>query len=160
MGQKLRVLCPPFGKGGAGSPSNTMSLGSRPTFLHSGVLIHQAIWTQQIWATNWGAAPLWGRGPGSPSNTMWPGPKPTCMQSFTSIRPTVWPQYTNITDSTDNGLRANRFTTSHPKINLTIHCKNISHYVNEAHSREMYQSARYPWKIFHSPSCSGVVWKC
>jgi len=39
MGRKLG-LCPLFGDEGAGSPSNTMSLGSRPTFLPSGILIH------------------------------------------------------------------------------------------------------------------------
>jgi len=65
-----------------------MSLGSRPTFLPHGILIHQAIWPQQLWAENWGqAVPLWGRGAGSPSNTIWPGPRPTsCQVSSRSIR--------------------------------------------------------------------------
>ena len=105
MGRKLGAL-PPFLGRGAGSPSDTMSLGSRPTFLPSGILIHQVVWPQQIWAENWGTVPLWGRGPGSSSNTIWPGPRPTCTPSFISIRPTVWPQYTNVTDwkeQTDNG---------------------------------------------------------
>jgi len=31
-----------------------MSLGPRPTFLPIGILIHAAIWPQQIWAENWG----------------------------------------------------------------------------------------------------------
>jgi len=52
---------------------------------------------QQIWAENWGCAPL-GRGAGSLSNTMWPWPRPTCMSSFTLIHPTVWSQYTTVTD--------------------------------------------------------------
>jgi len=88
--------CAPF-PGGAGSPSNTMSLGPRPTSLPSGVLIHR----QQIWAENWGAGPLWGGGAGSPSNTMWPAPRPTCTPSFILIHSTVWPQYTNVADKTD-----------------------------------------------------------
>jgi len=96
---KLRGICPLLGRGD-GSPSNTMLLRLRPTSLLSGILIHPAIWPQQIWAKNWRAVPLRGRGPGSPSNTMWPGPRPTCMPSFILIHPTVWPQYTNVTDRT------------------------------------------------------------
>ena len=33
-------------------------IGSMPTSLTSGILIHLAIWPQQIWVENWGAA--WG----------------------------------------------------------------------------------------------------
>ena len=63
---------------------------------------HTAIWSQQIWAENWGAVLLWGGGSaGSPSNTLWPGPRPTCMPSFILISPTVWPQCTNVTDRKD-----------------------------------------------------------
>jgi len=40
---KIGGLWPLFGEGGAGSPSNTMSLGSRPTVLPSDILIHGAI---------------------------------------------------------------------------------------------------------------------
>jgi len=72
MGQKLGAL-PHFWGGGAGSPSDTMLLGSRPTFLPSGILIHPwhpAIWPQQIWAENWGLCPFGGEESGSPSNTM------------------------------------------------------------------------------------------
>ena len=60
MGRKLGQALPPFWGGGAGSPSNTMSLGPRPTSLPSGILIHPAIWQQQTWAENWGSgcAPL------------------------------------------------------------------------------------------------------
>ena len=82
----------------AGFPYSTMSLGPRPASLPSGILIHPAIWPQQIWAENWVALPLWGRGAGSLSNTMWPGPRPTCLPSFILIHPTVWSQYTSITD--------------------------------------------------------------
>jgi len=56
-GRKLGSSAPLLGRG-AGSPSNTMSLGPRPTSLPSGVLIDSAIWPQQIWAENWGCEPL------------------------------------------------------------------------------------------------------
>jgi len=95
MGRKLRGSAPFWGEG-AGSPSNTMSLGLKPTVLPSGILIHPAIWPQQIWAENWWLCPFGGGG----ANTMWPGPRPTCMPSFILIRPTVWPQYTSVTNST------------------------------------------------------------
>ena len=62
MGQKIEGALSPFRGGAAVSPSNTMLLGSRPTSLLSGILVHPAIWPQQIWAENWGAVPLWGRG--------------------------------------------------------------------------------------------------
>jgi len=62
---KIRALkdgciCSLLGRGWV-SNSNTMSLWSRPTFLPSCILIHRAIWPQQIWAKNLGAVPLWGR---------------------------------------------------------------------------------------------------
>ena len=88
MGRKLG-LCPFLGKG-AGSPSNTMSHGLRPTSILGGILIQPAVWPQQAWAENVGA--------GSPCNTMWPGPRPTSMPSLILIHSTVWPQYTNVTD--------------------------------------------------------------
>jgi len=62
----------PFGEGGAGSPSNTKSPGPMPTSIPSRTLIYPAIWPQQIWEENYGAASLWGRGSWVPSNTMWP----------------------------------------------------------------------------------------
>ena len=106
MGWKLRVgLCPLLGRR-SWTPSNTMSLGPRPTSLPSGILIHRAIWPQQIWVENWGLCQNWGlcpfgEGTGSPCNTMWPGPR----ASFTLIHPTVWPQCTNVTDRTDIASR-------------------------------------------------------
>jgi len=39
---------PPFSGGGAGSPSNAMSLGLRPTSLPSGVLIHPLATTDMV----------------------------------------------------------------------------------------------------------------
>jgi len=56
------VLClPAFLRGGAGSPSNTMSPEPRPTSVPSGILIHAAVWPQQKCAENWEAVPLLGR---------------------------------------------------------------------------------------------------
>ena len=88
-GPKTGEALPPFWRGRTGSPSNTMSLWSKPTSLPSGILMHPASWPQQIWAENWGPVPHWGRRAGSPSNTIWPGPRPTRMPSFILIRPTV-----------------------------------------------------------------------
>jgi len=88
---------------GTGPPSNTMSLGSRSTFLPSGILIYRAILQQQIWAENWrGCAPLGegDLGPHLPQCGQERG-LPTCMPNFILIRPTVWPQYTNVTDRQD-----------------------------------------------------------
>jgi len=47
---------------GAGSLSNTKLPGLRPISIPSGILIHPAIWPQQIWAENWGAPPPLGEG--------------------------------------------------------------------------------------------------
>jgi len=47
----------PFGGGGAGSQSNTMLPVTRPTSLSSGILIHPAVWPQQIQAKTWGLCP-------------------------------------------------------------------------------------------------------
>jgi len=105
MGRKFGGDPPPFW-GGERGPHLTQSPGPRPTSTPSGILIHAAIWPQQIWAENWwGCAPLGDGGAGSPSNTVWPGPRPICVPSFILIRLTVWPQYTNVTDRTgqDNG---------------------------------------------------------
>ena len=51
-----------------------MSPEPRPTSIPSGILIYAAIWSQRIWAENWGLFPFGWGGAGSPSNTMWPGP--------------------------------------------------------------------------------------
>jgi len=45
MGRKMGGCCAPF-RWGAGSPSNTMSPGTRPTSVPSGILIHQTVWPQ------------------------------------------------------------------------------------------------------------------
>ena len=103
MGQKLGRGSCPFAGGGAGSPSRTMWRGLRPISMPSGILIHAAIWPQQIWAKNWegGSAPFLGRGTGSPFKTMWL--RHTSMPSFILIHPSVWLQYTNVTDRQDIG---------------------------------------------------------
>jgi len=106
-GTKIGGFCPAFWGGGAGSPSNTMSLGLRPTSPYQ-----VASWSIQPFGDNrYGpkivvSASFWGRGAGSPSNRMWPGQRPTCRPSFVLIQPIVWPQYTSVTDRTDNGLIA------------------------------------------------------
>ena len=78
IGRKLGAV--PL-RGGAGSPSNTMSPGWRSTCLPSGILIHPAVWPQQTWAENWGCCAPFG-GAWSPSNTMWPGPRPMFRAKF------------------------------------------------------------------------------
>ena len=74
--------------------SNTKSPWPRHSSIPSDILIHAAIWSQQIWAKN--CRDFAGGGAGFPSNTMWPGSRPTYMPSLILIRPTVWPQCTNI----------------------------------------------------------------
>jgi len=44
--------CDPFGWGGAGSPSNTMWPGPRPTSMTSSILIHPTDWPQYTNVTN------------------------------------------------------------------------------------------------------------
>jgi len=58
MGRKLGAM--PLLVRGAGSQSSTVWPGPRPTSVPSGILIHPAIWPQQVWAENWklgGCAP-------------------------------------------------------------------------------------------------------
>jgi len=38
--------------GGAGSPSNTKSPGTRPTSIPSGISVHPALWPQRTWTEN------------------------------------------------------------------------------------------------------------
>jgi len=72
-GPKIGGCCPTPFLEGAGSPSSTMSPVPRPISLPSGILTHPAIWSQQIWAENWGLLLFGGGEAGSPSNTMRPG---------------------------------------------------------------------------------------
>jgi len=46
--------CSTHFRGGAGSPSNTLLPGPRPTSVPSGILIHPAVWLQYTWAEKWG----------------------------------------------------------------------------------------------------------
>ena len=64
--------CAPLGR--AGSPSNTMWPGLRPTSMPSGILIHSAVWPQQTWTKKCGGCCALLEGAGSPCNTMSPGP--------------------------------------------------------------------------------------
>jgi len=59
----------PLWRGRAGSPSNTMWSGPRPTSVPSGILIHLAIWPQQTWAKIGGFGPFLGRGGSGPHLT-------------------------------------------------------------------------------------------
>jgi len=65
-----------------------MSPGPRPASIPCGILIliHPAVWPQQIWVKNSGLCPFWGEAVESPSNTTWP--RPTSVPSFIfSIQP-------------------------------------------------------------------------
>jgi len=94
-GAKNWGLCS-FGKGRAVSPSDTMLLGSRPTSLPSGILIHPAIWPQQMWAENWR---LWPFGGGELGPYQRPGIPAWQVSSWSVQVPTVWPQqHSNVTD--------------------------------------------------------------
>jgi len=98
MGRNFGGLRPLWG-GRSGVPiQHKVAWAEAQLYIPSYMLIHAAIWPQQIWAENWGLCPFGEGGAGSPSKTMWPGPRPTCLPSFILIRPTVWPQYTNVTD--------------------------------------------------------------
>jgi len=116
---------PPFWERLAGSPCNTISLGSWPTCVPSGILIHRVIWPQQIWAEKWGLCPFGGWGSGSPSNTMWPGPSTMVAKSHldpSNRLATIHQRY--IQDRTDRQpsdsigrivlQRADRFTNGRP----------------------------------------------
>ena len=71
MNKKLgRGLCPLFGDGGAGSPSNTKSTGPRHTSIPYGILVHPAVWTQRTLAENWGLCTFRAGEARSPSNNV------------------------------------------------------------------------------------------
>ena len=58
-GPKIAEGAPPsFWGGKAGCFCTTKSPGPRPTSIPSCILIHPAIWPQQIWAENWGLWPF------------------------------------------------------------------------------------------------------
>ena len=50
----------PLGGGGAGSPSNTVWPGLRPTSIPSCILIHPTVWPQQTWPIFRGLCPFGG----------------------------------------------------------------------------------------------------
>jgi len=86
----------PLSLGGAGSPSNTMSPGPRPTSIPSGIPMHAAVWPQQTWPKSGGGGYCALSKGGS-----WLGPH--LMQCYMGqgsvssdilIHPAVWPQQT------------------------------------------------------------------
>jgi len=89
MGQKAGAAVP-FSVGEAGSPSNTISPGPRPTSVPSGILIHPAIWPQQTWAKSGGGllCPFLGQklGPYLPQCSLGRGLPPHQVTSW-SIQP-------------------------------------------------------------------------
>jgi len=87
----------PFFGGGAWSPSNTKSLGPRPTSVPSGILIHAAIWPQQIWAENWGLCPF-GEGELVPIQHNVARAEAYLHAKFHLDPSNVWPQCTNVAD--------------------------------------------------------------
>ena len=93
---------PPFCGGELDSHLTQSRLGR---CLPSGILIHPAIWPQQIWAENWGLCPFEGRGGGFTPNTMWPGRGlSACQVSSGSVQPFGHSARTSQTDrQTDNG---------------------------------------------------------
>jgi len=92
----------PFLGRGAESPSNTKSVWSRPNAIPRGILVHAAIWPQQIWAENWGLCPFGGGELGSHLTQCVRGRGlRACQLSFVLIHPAAWPQCTNVTDRQD-----------------------------------------------------------
>jgi len=96
MGRKFGASAPFWG-GGAGSPSNTKSLGpGDEAYVHTKRHLDPCsnLATTDMGRKLEGLCPFRGGG----ANTMWPRPRPTCMPNFILIRPTVWPQCTNVTE--------------------------------------------------------------
>jgi len=124
FGHNRHGLCPLFG-GGPESPSNTMSLGPRPTSLRCGILISAICDNRYGPKIGGGFTPL-GEGSWSPSSTLWAWAEAyTCMPSFILIHAIVLPQYINVTDRIGRTDRQqsvlpfyNRFVNGGPK---TIH---------------------------------------
>jgi len=93
---------------GAGSPSNTKSPGLRPTSVLSDILIHAAIWPQQIWAKNMGGCAPFGEWELGPHLTQCGQGRglPACQVSSWSVQPFGHSAQTLQTVRTDNGLIA------------------------------------------------------
>ena len=89
MGRNEGGRCAPFHGGKMGPHLIQCGLGrGLPTYqLSSGILIHTAVWPQQIWAKKWGLCPLSLGGDGFPSYTMWHGPRPTSVANGILIHP-------------------------------------------------------------------------
>jgi len=106
--ENLMLLFPLLGTGrAAGSPSNTMSSGSRPTYIRSGSLIHPAVWPRHNGhGSKIRGVPFWGElGPHQTQYGRGRG-LPPCQVSSWSIQPFGHNTPTLQTDRqvrTDNG---------------------------------------------------------
>jgi len=83
-GGLLSQCCAPF-HGRAGSPSNTMWPGPRPTSVPSGILIHPSVWPQQTTTTTTSTTTVL-----RPHVQDYPGEPVVPKETFTH----VWPQQT------------------------------------------------------------------
>jgi len=83
-------LCP-SGGGGAGSPSNTMSPGTRPTSLPTGNLIYPTVTTADM-GRKLGAVPNWG-GELGPHLIQCRLGRGLALPTSILIHPAVWPKY-------------------------------------------------------------------
>jgi len=103
MGRKLGGSAPFLGRG-AGSPSNTKLPGPRPSSIPSGILIHAAIWPQQIWTEYWGLCPF-GEGKLGPHLTQCGHGRglPACQVSSWSVQPFGTIHQRHRQDRQDNG---------------------------------------------------------
>jgi len=101
MGRKLGAAVRLFLGGGAGSPSNKMWTGPRPTYevasmqsfghyRHGPRLIRTKATTASINFESGAAVPL-SVGSWYPCNTMWPEPRPTSIPSGIIIHPSIQP---------------------------------------------------------------------
>ena len=89
IGRKVEGAAEPLSVGGAGSSSNTMWPWAEAYSIPNGILIHPAVWLQQIWAENWGLSLFYRGGFGSLCNTMSLGPRPISLPSDILIHPAI-----------------------------------------------------------------------
>jgi len=76
----------------AGTPSNTMWPGPRPTTIPSAILVHPVLGHNGHWPKIGGLCPFREGEAGSPSNTKSPGLRPTSIPNGILMHPAVWRQ--------------------------------------------------------------------
>jgi len=76
----------------AGSRSNTIWPGPRPTSIPNGILIYPAVWHNRNGPKIGCPPPFWGGGAASPSNTKPPRLSRTSIPSCILIHRAIWPQ--------------------------------------------------------------------